>query len=143
VRPSDQYPDEASFYVCFGQGKVIGFRDAFGGVFSKDGKPTTPKLIVPFDKQVFNHFPAFMDFRWTIASGKYPMKYEVQVDSKYWHVDDRLSDVWDTFVHTTESPYLLDTFGDAGEVRWRVRAVNSLGAGEWSEFRRFHFPLTE
>lgn len=126
------FPEPIGFDVLFKQGKVDAVVDPFDGVLSKDGVPTVPRPIIPHAHQAFDHFPRFVDFRWYPSSGKYPMRYEIQIDTKH-------PDEWYVERFAVEIPFHVDSFGGANKGRWRVRAVNGVGKSDWSEFRQFEF----
>lgn len=129
---SEVFPIPLSFRIFFKDGKVIVTEDPFGGQFSKDGAPTQPALIVPFDNQTFSHYPRFLDLRWSLASGTYPLEYILQIDILR-------GDGWKSEELRTTIPYHCFVFGGMNKGRCRVRAINALGQSEWSDYRYFNF----
>jgi hypothetical protein len=129
---SPVFPESLSFRIWFSNNRVQEFSDPFNGRFSTNGAPTAPELMVPHDGMVFDHFPRFLDFRWYPASGVYPMNYEVEIQT-------RMENEWHSEIVEVLSPYANTSFMGANEGRWRVRAKNKKGVGEWSGFRRFAF----
>lgn len=53
--------------------------DPFGGDYSRDGRPTKPRLMLPKNQAIFDHYPRFIDFRWYLSSGVYPITYDIEV----------------------------------------------------------------
>jgi len=139
---SPSMPDSFDFYVLIHEGKVLETGHPFGGDLSTNGKPTTPVLIYPQDRSKFDHFPRFVDLRWYPSSGKYPMRYAVEVESGNYKVDGngRRAVVYNNEVEiTSELPYAAFAFGGKNPGRWRVKAKNALGESNWSEWRLFQF----
>jgi outer membrane protein assembly factor BamE (lipoprotein component of BamABCDE complex) len=117
--------------------KVMSKTDPFKGDLSLNGIPTKPKLILPTEGQIFDHYPRFVDLRWQPASGTYPMEYEIQFKALNGMRGD-----WDSLyleTITTSEPYLCYSWIGANKGKWRVRARNREGTGEWSDFRMFEF----
>jgi hypothetical protein len=124
VPKSQVMPEPYEFRIRFLLGRVDFRDDPFGGHFSENGLPTTPRLIHPADGEVFTHYPRFVDLRWHPSSGQYPMHYEIDID---YAVSEK----------TTTDPYVSARVSGANTVTWRVRAVNAKGKSEWSEARSF------
>ena len=141
---SPAFPDSPQFYVFFLGGKVKYIGDPFNGEVSSAGKPTTPKLILPHDQMIFNHFPRWLDLRWVPPAGDYPQKYEIEIDT---NVGDGFSPseirTWGGFTsqYKSDIPQLTISFGGASPARWRVRASNRHGVGSWSEYSHFQFTV--
>ena len=136
AKKSEVFPKDFAFVVGVRMGKVWSKEDPFGGVpVSSDGLPTVPKLMSPPDETVFDHYPRFVDFRWYASSGDYPMSYEIEVDTL------RLSGEWlqGRGSSKVNVPYFSHSHAGANRGRWRVRAVNSKGKGEWSDYFYFDF----
>lgn len=135
---SPSMPVPFDFEIQFKGGKVVAIYDPFRGKFSDDGKPTTPTLIYPSDRTKFDHYPRFVDLRWNPSSGKYPIEYQIEVDSGQfaggailsYHEFERLR---------SEMPYSVFAFVGQNPGRWRVKAKNELGESDWSEWRTFRF----
>lgn len=116
--------------------RVVVKWDPFEGMFSLDGKPSRPTIIAPPEHAQLAHHPRIVDMRWHPASGKYPMRYEIEIGFAYslelpfinYIIDQDLICPYYAAMHVG------DQLG-----RFRVRATNSLGVGEWSEFRHFDF----
>jgi hypothetical protein len=130
-------PDVYEFSILIQEGKVSEKSDPFHGRLSKDGRPTLPDLLLPHENAAFHHFPRFLDFRWSPASGVYPMKYEIEVfvgrhtrNGVVYRRSDSL---------TAPFPYAATSFGGMNSGRWRVRASNRLGESDWTSFRYFKF----
>jgi len=140
VMRSLAFPHPLSFRISIQDGKVDGKEDPFDGVFSTDGRPTRPRLISPNSEQRFNHYPRLLDFRWYPASGIYPMRYIIEVDSK---VREEYGGQWipadPRGPYKSDIPYLSISFVGSQPGRWRVKAVNELGESPWSEYRHFEF----
>ena len=123
------------FQIYYENGKVAYKRSPFENrKLSKDGKPTTPKLILPYDKAIFTHYPCVTDFRWFASSGEYPMSYKIQFDAyinfrKKWHSSSGIS----------ITTHYASVLGGYGKFRWRIKAINKLGESNWSEYRYFEF----
>lgn len=123
-------------------GKIVRKQDPYQGAISQDGLPTTPLLLAPPDRQVFDHYPRWLDFRWVPSAGVRPMEYDIE-----WAFTDKGSDenfgIWDESElnswDTTQDEHFVVLFIGAQPGRWRVRARNSLGESEWSEWRFFRF----
>lgn len=127
---SDSFPEPFRCLVMFLNGRVETIIDPFDRAISSDGRPTVPKLLVPFDQAVFEHYPRFVDFRWTPSSGDPLVSYEVEVSTENIHTPE---------LRSATMPYLAIAFSGKQAARWRVRARNSLGASDWSEGRTFRF----
>lgn len=143
------------FRVAFQDRKVFAFGDAFGGGrnrhdchvearLSRDGRPTAPRLLTPYDNAVFTHTPSIVDFRWLPSCGEYPLEYvveftasDVEIDAAsgtathVW-LDDRPSRRSTKLPHIALNP-------SSERCRWRVRAKNRLGTSDWSKYREFQF----
>jgi len=114
------------------EGKVSSLENPFGTEkLSQDGKPTIPVLIFPYDNFIFKHQPRLVDFRWYPSSGKYPMRYTIEID-------ERLPGRWQSYEKKANIPYYSYTFRSS-IFRWRVKAINSLGESAWSEYRYLIF----
>jgi hypothetical protein len=127
-----------TFHVGFDdQGRVFTKADPFGGVFSLDGTPSQPKIFTPSNGAVFSHYPRIVDMRWYPASGRYPMRYEVELGHGRPNTGQPYRD------HVIESelefPYFVATFCGSQPGRFRVRGRNALGTGTWSDYRYFDF----
>lgn len=127
VPVSTETPLRYAFDIVFVGTNVSSVTDPFGGIFSTNGIPTAPQLVIPLDGSVFNHTPRIVDFRWQPSSGVYPLTYEIEVRAGY-HGE-------------VEGPCLTSFVTRDGTHTWRVRAVNALGKGPWSS--TFHFSFTE
>ena len=69
------------FSIHLEGGMVCRIDTPFGGIpLSEDGKPTTPLLISPANGYTAQ-YPGVIDFRWFPSSGKYPVRYLLQVDT--------------------------------------------------------------
>lgn len=116
---------------------MVGVDGPFGGAkIIPSGIPTAPRLFVPEDNTVFNHFPRVIDLRWWSSSGTMPITFEVSIEVKYpsgeWGIEGDLQ-------KSSDSLHVAMIFPGSNEGRWRVRGRNQEGAGEWSEFRKFKF----
>ncbi len=133
--PSESMPGDYQFLVFMTNGAVSSISDPFGGAMSADGTPTVPKQVVPAEGAVFDHYPRFVDVRWMPSAGDYPMRYEVDVESQ-----SGGTGAWRPMASIpVEQPYAAFGHVGANAGRWRVRAVNALGASTWSEWRHFSF----
>lgn len=132
-------PEPFRFYILLGNGRVIWKQDPFRPPLSTDGKPTVPQLIYPVSGAIYDHYPRYLDLRWYPSSGKYPMHYLVEYQmgnpayghERDWYPPGRPCQV--------DIPYALLSHSSKGRGRWRVRAMNSLGESDWSEYRDFTF----
>jgi hypothetical protein len=140
---SPSMPESFEFSVRIREGKALHWGHPFGGKLSRDGKLTTPMLIYPRDRSKFDHYPRFVDLRWSPSSGKYPIEYDIEVESGHYEVkgkDRKAVFVWTNFQNlVTELPYAAFAFGGKNPGRWRVRASNEFGESNWSEWRLFEF----
>jgi hypothetical protein len=156
---------QGTFYysVVFHEGRVRDICDPWNGSFSTNGSPTLPELILPEAEKTLDYYPRFMDFRWQPSSGIYPIDYEVTIQvladsNRELGESDGLSQtemhepaakpdsqiqreqvVLETYRYRTHDIYLPLTWLGMGPGRWRVRAVNDLGASDWSAWRYFKF----
>jgi len=133
------------------RGEVVSKHDPFGGNLSLDGKPTRPEPFSPSDGVVMDHYPRFVDLRWTPSSGTYPMQYlvEIQLGISWpvnYYKDYNVVATPMTFVCQEvllcDCPHVtIEHYGGCpyNPGRWRVKARNRLGESEWSEFRSFEF----
>jgi hypothetical protein len=95
-------------------------------------------LIIPQQNSVFSHYPRLLDVRWQPCSGNYPMEYEVEAGISSSNVEQ----FHDRLTHAgLFSPWCVIQFVGAQPGRVRVRGVNALGPGEWSDFRHFTFTV--
>ena len=118
--------------------------DPFDGQLSNDGVPTVPRLVLPHDDSQWNHFPRFLDLRWQPSSGRYPIRYEIEVSvgQDVWEGSDVVSVEYVALPsRTSDVPHHTISFVGKQEGRWRVRAENRLGQSEWSEFHHFEFTV--
>jgi hypothetical protein len=129
---SEVIPTDLTFSVGFRRGKVVSVEDPFDGVFSTNGVPTKPKLVTPVENSGFSHYPRILDLRWYPASGEYPVRYRIQLDAL-------TAAGWATEEYESPRPFFCTTFLGCTNGRWRVRAINHLGAGDWSEYSHFEF----
>jgi hypothetical protein len=126
-----------SFVLGFDEhGRVFTKTDPFGGVFSVDGLPSQPRIIIPPARAVFSHYPRLVDMRWFPASGKYPMRYDVEIGWSL-EMDGPFTD--QVIESELAFPYYVARFGGDQPGRFRVRGQNALGVGVWSEYRYFDF----
>lgn len=126
------FPEPLTFSVFVRRGVVHHKLDPFEGRYSTNDAPMQPRAVIPLDGQVFDHYPRFLDLRWTPSSGKYPMYYQLEIDTM-------TMDGWQTTRVDTDIPYCCVEFGGMNEGRWRVRARNEAGESEWSSYRNFRF----
>jgi hypothetical protein len=138
---SPAVPDAYEFYLIFTEGRVDDKQDPFNGHLSTDGRPTAPVLISPPDETSFDHFPRFVDLRWTPSSGIYPIDYEIEISSAVDYVDQLEANQidWDAELVRSPIPFMTVCFCGDQPGRWRVRGRNGLGTGEWSKYRQFVF----
>jgi hypothetical protein len=138
-------PDE--FRIDIGNGKVHAKHDPFGAPLSTNGRPAVPRLIYPASDASYDHYPRYLDLRWYPSSGRYPMHYIVE---KQWGnilprerngavVPERVWEPHSISRYRVDIPYLLVHHTGANPGRWRVKSVNALGEGDWSEHREFAF----
>jgi hypothetical protein len=130
-------PRAYSFVIGFDEHRrVFTKSDPFGGVFSPDGRPSKPKIFTPPVGAIFSHYPRLVDMRWFPASGRYPMRYEVEIG---WST--RTNDPFTDRVIESKLafPYYVALFGGDQPGRFRIRGKNALAVGEWSEYRYFDF----
>jgi hypothetical protein len=125
--------------------KVWMKEDPFGGVLSIDGKPSKPMIFTPTERTRFKHFPRLVDMRWQPVSGVYPMRYELQISSAGYHEKRRrfLYEEDNFRLEVVPFPYFIHQFVGDNPGRFRVRGVNRLGKGEWSDYRRFKFDTSD
>ena len=100
--------------------------------FIGEGVPSKPEIILPDSNRVFKYEPYYFDMRWIPCKGSYPMKYEVQIDTL-------IQGKWNTRYRTTYDTVKSSILGGKNKRRVRVRASNSEGVSEWSEYRYFEF----
>lgn len=136
--PEVPSPSPYRFIIGFDNAEIVWMKsDPFDGIFSSDGIPSKPEIIVPLDGTVFTHYPRVLDTRWGPVSGLYPMTYEVEFaamlrgDKTEYHVVENMREV--------VAPYTLSVYVGAGDARVRVRGSNQAGTGQWSEQRNFSF----
>lgn len=140
---SPSLPGAFEFHVATKLGKVSETIDPFGGVFSTDGKPTTPSPVAPKDHTVFEYYPRFVDLRWTPSSGEYPIEYVIEVEAGQLEqsADKEKSEYHYYFEERQNSncPYQAISFVGKNPGRWRVKATNKKGESDWSEWSYFRF----
>jgi len=139
------HPSFYDFSILFDVDDTVTSKyDPFGGVFSMDGKPSKPTIINPISKAQYSHFPRTLDLPWQPCSGLYPITYELDLSIVYRkHPDGEWLPEWsesdEASFRRPNGPHLAISFPGAQPGRFRVRGVNSLGNGEWSEYREFEF----
>ncbi len=150
---STVFPFDLDIAVHMCMGRVVSIEDGFGGVpISLVGKPSTPRLLKPLHGIICDHYPRFLDLRWYPASGEYPMSYEIEVQSlvgdNHWVDDTAVYEpievggkkiVPPPFVRRSSVPFCSYRHSGMGIGRWRVRATNTLGVSDWSEYAAFEF----
>jgi hypothetical protein len=140
---SPSVPQSFEFSIRIRDGKVLHWGHPFGGKLSPDGKPTKPMLIYPRDRSKFDHYPRFVDLRWSPSSGKYPIEYAIEIQSGQYELrggEEKPVLVYhDADDLVSELPYAAFSFVGKNPGRWRVKAKNELGESEWSEWRLFVF----
>jgi hypothetical protein len=122
-----------SFELDFDAGRLFHKRDPFEGVLSVDGKPTKPRIITPPEGAVYcletMQSRPLVDLRWHPVSGAYPMSYELEFGT----VDTDIGELCNLlYPQKTPVPYFIT---DNLWRCFRVRGVNELGTGEWSDYR--------
>ena len=135
ARKSAVQPEDLAFSVQMEMGKVWSKEDPFGKApISMDGMPSVPVLMTPNKDTLFTHYPRIVDFRWYPASGDYPMKYELDIGfrspTRGWVQNP---------VQAVDSTYYCYSHSGMNQGRWRVRAINSSGKSQWSEYSYFEF----
>jgi hypothetical protein len=102
-----------------------------------------PVLINPPDQSVFGHVPRVIEYRWEPAAGTPPdARYLFQHD--FVSGDDERFGDWSrseppSQAHLTGKTTLNGRFVGAQPGRWRVKATDTTGESEWSEWRHFRF----
>lgn len=142
--PMTPHPRTYKFSIGFDdRQRVVWKCDPFHGRFSPDGSPLAPEVITPLDRSEFSHFPRILDVRWYPVSGSYPMRYTVEIGrcdpvepgvdltSARFHDEEILTDL--------ECPFCMTTFCGFQPGRIRIRAMNDVEEGPWSEYRYFMF----
>jgi len=136
--PAVPVPSPYRFTVGFDSNDLVSIKlDPFNGVFSTDGLPAKPQILIPLEGNTFGHYPRVLDVRWGPVSGVYPIDYELEIAA------DALNR--ETTYHVVQSardirePYFLTSYVGAGNARLRVRGSNARGLGEWSDYRHFGF----
>jgi hypothetical protein len=135
-------PHVRTYYFLIGfddNGRVWYKEDPFGGVFSSDGLPSKPLIFTPAQDARFTHHPRLVDMRWQPVSGVYPMHYEVEVGFAAKHPDGKWDYSATVFEENLPFPYYVHDHGGDNPGRFRIRGVNKLGKGPWSDYRRFQF----
>lgn len=126
------FPEPFHFYILLIDGRVDEIVDPFDRAVSRGGIPTVPKQILPSDMAVFEHYPRFVDLRWTPSAGDLPLTYDIEVAVESANMPERYS---------ATSPYLAIAFSGKQRGRWRVRARNPRGTSDWSGHREFRFDV--
>jgi hypothetical protein len=127
------------FLVYCHEDRVVNKTDPFGGEFSRDGRPCKPRIISPSAGAVFDYNllqQHLVDMRWHPVSGQYPMTYELEIGTT------NNSDEPFTFVLYPKAlplPYFVGAHWQCCPGCFRVRGVNRIGVGEWSDYRFFSF----
>jgi hypothetical protein len=133
------FPRPLMFRIWFTRGKVWKVEDPFNGAFSKDQTPTPPQPLGPNVAPAYTHYPRWLDLRWYPSSGQCPMRYEVEIGELHLNGNPDVAGGWNTKVISSAIPYLAAEAEGAGQGRWRVRAVNSSGVSDWSDYCDFSF----
>jgi len=133
------FPIPLRFMIRFQHGKVFTIEDPFNGKFSRDGTPTIPDPIWTDFPPVYRHYPRWIDLRWYPAAGTYPMRYEVEIGLLVSQGNAVVANDWRTIVLASDIPFVSSEFEAQGHGRWRVRAINEKGIGDWSDYRTFEF----
>ncbi len=90
--------------------------------------PTTPNVIVKDSIAEPPGGPSGIPLRWHLASGQYPIEYEVQ---GWWLYN---GNVRTTFAVQTPLPFVLVRDPGVQSIEWRVRATNGIGVSAWSQY---------
>jgi len=132
LEESSLCPSPVSFFVTIHNGKVNYKRDPFEGDISPGGAPTKPLLWLPQNSARLTHGLPYIDLRWRPASGVIPMVYELEVEKKdggQWRMYEKKQEC--------SQPYYAIHHTGSGEFRWRVKARNTKGVGNWSPWATF------
>lgn len=129
---SAAFPDAFYFEIKMLSDRVSAKVDPFGGDTPSRDSPSRTRLLSPPDQQVFSHVPRFLDLRWLPSSGQYPLQYAIEVE--LW-----VSDKWSTQYYESEEPFLSLVAIKPGKYRWKVKARNMIGEGDWSPYRQITF----
>jgi hypothetical protein len=94
-----------------------------------DYLPDTPEILYPARDKTFREYPLL---QWSETGNT--LRYSLQISN---------SDNFDPLVmennELTDTSYIFDTIQETGNYYWRVKAVNSYGAGIWSETGSFNY----
>lgn len=142
--PVMPHPRWYAFVLHFDKGRLFHKEDPFHGDFSTDGKPCKPRIVSPTDGAVFKVEPVglpLIDMRWHPVSGKYPMMYELEIGTT-----NNRGEPFMYTIYPKQMPLPYIVVG--GHWRdlpgcFRVRGVNEVGVGEWSDYRHFDFRANE
>jgi hypothetical protein len=116
--------------------RVFRKMDPFIHPLSEDGRPSKPHLIIPQDRSAFRHFPRLVDLRWQPCSGQYPIEYTVEVGISM-RFDENYRD-WKYHIGLFSPSSIIEMPGSQPG-RVRVRGINTIGEGQWSDYRYFTF----
>ncbi len=137
------FPKPIYFSVLIQKNRVLDLSDPFRQRFSSDGKPTVPELVVPANQTEFDVHPHDSSTcgghrvqEFIRSSTRLRLK-EIQPEQskerRKWAMEYRQKQNL-----KASAPYAAASF-PSNPGRWRVRASNSLGTSEWSEYRYFSF----
>jgi len=99
------------------------------------GTPPVRERSLP--DSVFQHYPRIVDMRWYPSSGRYPMRYSMEMSHRAPEVG-RWSE-GEIHEPNLEVPFYMTNFVGGQPGRFRVKARNKLGESDWSKYRYFEF----
>ncbi|MZP54685.1 MAG: hypothetical protein GT600_04480 [Bacteroidales bacterium] len=135
VEKSVVFPMDLDFVILYHSGKVYKAVNPFMiEKLPSDGIPSVPKPFAPQNNSMFT--VNIVDLRWFPAAGKYPMRYEIEIEL-YGHSPDPSKMEWVKDVTLNSDIPFLSYPATGGKERWRVRAINDLGESNWSEYQYF------
>ena len=134
------------FVLGFKEERVFSKGDPFAGRLSCDGLPTKPLVITPANNSVFDCYPPhgthLLDMRWHPVSGVYPMHYELECGVLSNHGCNQTID-YEVCRQKIIMPYFISNRWAVGQRGcFRVRGVNKLGTGPWSDYRHFEIRVS-
>ena len=108
--------------------------------------PDVPVLVSPISLDVFGNYPRTTSLEWSPSHGSKPITYVIEVEYTWVGVFSEFGRwlegdyglAWTGQTTGTESTF---DFVGAQPGRWRVKATNSYGESNWSEWRYFRYTL--
>jgi len=136
---------DADASECFGSVQISGTTVSVSNLpFTPTRLPSVPMPSYPQNKSVFNNYPRTTTFYWSGSIGEGPITYTLEVQYSWCAGSDEFGSWAEgcyaplVFGGLTSTQYTFDFVGGQPG-RWRVKASNSYGESDWSEWWYFRY----